>query len=75
MTVKELRAKTGLIQKEFATRFGIPVKTLQNWEQGWQDPPSYVVSMIERILELEDECKQLKEKLPKRRKKPSNEVE
>lgn len=61
MTVKELRAKTGLSQSRFADRFGIPIRSVQHWEQGRQDPPPYVVSMIERIIELEEECKRLKE--------------
>lgn len=53
MTVKELRTKTGLSQGKFAARFGVPVRTLQNWEQGHQVPPDYVVVMMERILDLE----------------------
>lgn len=53
MTVKELRAQTGLSQSQFAARFQIPVRTLQDWEQGHREPPSYVVAMIKRILELE----------------------
>lgn len=51
MTVKELRAKTGLSQSKFAARFGVPVRTLQNWEQGHQIPPDYVVAMMQEILE------------------------
>lgn len=50
MTVKELRAKTGLSQSQFAVRFGIPVRTLQEWEQGRQAPPSYVVAMMKELL-------------------------
>ena len=65
MTVKELRAKTGLSQSRFADRFKIPLRSVQHWEQGRQDPPPYVVSMIERILELEELCKQLNERLSK----------
>lgn len=61
MTIKELREKTGLSQSRFAARFGIPVRTVQQWEQGVYKPLPYVVSMIERIMELEEECKQLRE--------------
>lgn len=53
MSVKELRAKTGMSQSNFSARFGIPLRTLQHWEQGRQDPPPYVVAMIEQILNLE----------------------
>ena len=50
MKIKEIRMDTGLSQSKFANKFGIPVGTLQAWEQGRQEPPSYVVSMIETIL-------------------------
>lgn len=53
LTIKELRAQTGLSQSQFAAHFQIPVRTLQHWEQGRQEPPPYVVAMIERILESE----------------------
>ena len=32
MTIKEIRATTGLNQSEFAAHFGINVRALQNWE-------------------------------------------
>lgn len=64
MTVKELRAKTGLSQSQFAAHFGLPVRTLQDWEQGRREPPDYVVAMMERILELESGvCKTMIEAL------------
>lgn len=53
MTVKEMRAKTGLSQSKFATFLGIPVYNISNWEQGVHQPPEYVRGMIERILRLE----------------------
>jgi putative transcriptional regulator len=37
--VAKLRAELGLSQTEFATGFGVAVKTLQNWEQGRRVPP------------------------------------
>lgn len=66
MTVKELRAKTGLSQSKFAKHFDppIPLRTLQHWEQGRQEPPDYVLGMMERILELESGvCKTMIEAL------------
>lgn len=36
--VYEIRAAFGLSQAEFATRFGIALDTLQNWEQGRNRP-------------------------------------
>jgi putative transcriptional regulator len=53
--IRELRKSTGLSQSKFAARFGIPVRTLQQWEQGQSAPPEYVVRMMKYILLLEKE--------------------
>lgn len=53
ITVKELRIKTGMSQSQFATYFGVSVRSLQGWEQG-KKPPQGVVNMMARILELEN---------------------
>ncbi len=47
--VKELRAKIGLSQAEFATRFNISIKTLQKWEQGDTKPTGPAVSLLDII--------------------------
>ena len=52
--IKELRKETGLSQSKFAARFEIPVRTLQQWEQGQSAPPEYVVRMMAYILKLEE---------------------
>jgi putative transcriptional regulator len=36
--VRAVRRKTGLTQAEFARRFGFPLGTLRNWEQGIRTP-------------------------------------
>ncbi len=36
--VASIRRKTGLSQPAFASRIGIPVATLRNWEQGHRSP-------------------------------------
>ncbi len=36
--VKRLRWRLGLTQPEFADRFEIPIRTLQEWEQGRSEP-------------------------------------
>ena len=53
--IKLLRQKTGLSQSKFAARFEIPVRTLQQWEQGQSAPPEYVVRMMSYILLLEQQ--------------------
>ena len=48
--IYELRKGTGLTQKAFAERFGIPVSTLRKWEQGEASPPPYVIRLIASVL-------------------------
>ena len=52
--IKELRKKTGLSQSRFAAKFEIPVRTLQQWEQGISAPPEYLVRMMAYIMQLEE---------------------
>lgn len=51
MDIKKMRLQTGLSQSKFAAMFEIPVATLKDWEQGRRTPPSYVVNMIQMILQ------------------------
>lgn len=50
-TIKELREQTGLSQGNFAKLFGIPVKSIQNWEQGRTEAPDYLIAMMEELLD------------------------
>ena len=52
--IKELRKKTGLSQSKFSAKFGIPVRTLQQWEQGISAPPDYLIRMMAYIMLLEE---------------------
>ena len=53
VSVAEIRKTTGMSQSAFAKFFDIPVRTLQDWEQGRRVPPPYVPGMMLRILEHE----------------------
>ena len=53
--LKELRKDLGLSQAKFAERFGIPLRTLQDWEYGRREVRSYIVDMMYRIKGLEKE--------------------
>lgn len=57
MTIKEICEKYGYSQTGLAKRFGIPLRTIQNWAGGQRPAPSYVVGMMVEILELEKEGK------------------
>ncbi|MBQ3405672.1 MAG: helix-turn-helix domain-containing protein [Lachnospiraceae bacterium] len=61
MTIEEIRAMTGLSQGKFANRYGIPVRTLQNWEIGERKPPDYVLRLLLRCVEEDVTGKIIKE--------------
>ena len=52
--IKELRNELGLSQAKFAKKFGIPLRTLQDWEYEKRVPRQYVIYMICKIIELEN---------------------
>ena len=47
MDIRELRLQLGDTQNEFAERYHIPFRTIQNWETGQRKPPEYVMSLLE----------------------------
>lgn len=42
ITVREIVQHTGLSQTDFACRFAIPLRSVQNWVSGSRDCPPYV---------------------------------
>lgn len=55
--VKALRKQTGLSQQKFADRFGIPVRTVQNWEYGINEAPEYLLNLLEQVIKTEHESR------------------
>ena len=49
MTIKEIRALSGLSQGKFAEQYGIPVRTEQGWEAG-KSVPQYFLDLLERVV-------------------------
>ena len=47
MDIREMRRRLGNTQSEFAARYNIPFRTVQNWETGTRKPPEYIVSLLE----------------------------
>lgn len=50
MNIKELRAGTGLSQAKFSEKYGIPERTIQDWEAEKRTPPDYVIDMLAYII-------------------------
>jgi DNA-binding transcriptional regulator YiaG len=51
MTVKKLREQSRMTQAEFSEFLKIPIRTIQEWEQGRRTPPDYVVELIRYKVE------------------------
>lgn len=52
-SIREICKKYSLSQTALARRFGIPLRTVQDWHGGIHNPPEYVVDMIVKILDME----------------------
>lgn len=46
MTFKELRKESGMTQKAFSEYFGIPLRTIENWERGVNKCPQYLLDLM-----------------------------
>ena len=51
MDIREMRTKLGDTQSEFAKRYHIPFRTIQNWETGMRKPSEYILRLLERQVE------------------------
>ncbi len=49
--IREMRKRLGDTQSEFAARYNIPFRTIQNWESGTRKPPEYIISLLEHHVE------------------------
>lgn len=47
MNIREMRVLLGDTQSDFAARYNIPFRTIQNWESGVRTPPEYMISLLE----------------------------
>lgn len=50
VSISDLRSLIGLSRSEFSRRYGIPIRTMEDWEAGRRTPPEYVVSLLERVV-------------------------
>lgn len=53
MTIKELRTAAAMTQKAFSEYFGIPKRTIEDWEGNRRSCPAYVTDLIEYKLRKE----------------------
>ena len=53
--IKRMRSYLKMTQDEFSNAYGIPVRTLQQWESGRRNPPEYVINLLERAVKEDGE--------------------
>lgn len=53
MTFKELREASGMTKTQFAKYFGIPFRTIQDWELGNRKCNNYLMDLMEYKLKHE----------------------
>ncbi|WP_128426719.1 helix-turn-helix domain-containing protein [Gudongella oleilytica] len=51
--IKQARLKAGLSKKELSEKYRIPLRSIQQWEEGSRKPPEYVIDLLVRCLELD----------------------
>lgn len=51
MNIREMRKRLGDTQNEFAMRYNIPFRTIQNWETGVRKPPEYIMKLLEQRVQ------------------------
>lgn len=75
MRINELRNMLGITQSEFAARYNIPLRTVQNWETGKRIPPTYIIELLETRIKSDlinrktiklPKYSKIKKNLPKR---------
>lgn len=50
---KKVREQSGMTMKKFAECFGIPYRTIQNWEAGVNKCPEYLLKLMKFKLDQE----------------------
>ena len=55
--VKELREKMGMNRREFSDYYGIPYRTVQDWEAEKRERPEYLLRLMKYRAEVEDMMK------------------
>ena len=55
--VKELREKMGMNRREFSEYYGIPYRTVQDWEAEKREQPDYLLRLLKYQAEIESRVK------------------
>lgn len=59
--LRHIRELYGMKRSEFCEHFGIPLRSLQHWENGDRKPAPFMIFLIRKVYDLEQENKYLQE--------------
>lgn len=67
-SIRIARKAAGLTQQQLADRYGIPIRTVVDWDRGVRTPPEYVKNMLLRCLAIDFpiKCGVLSEREPQK---------
>ena len=51
--IRELRESTGMNRKEFCEYFGIPYRTVTEWERDNRHAPDYLIRLLAYYIKME----------------------
>ena len=54
MDIRELRKMTGMSQARFGEKYGIPKRTIEDWETEKRTAPEYVIEMLTKVVKMEE---------------------
>ena len=54
MTYNDIVTTYNVKNSQIAERYGIPMRTLQQWAKGTRVPPEWAVKLLERALEADE---------------------
>lgn len=52
---KNLRASLKLSQQALSDKYGIPLRTIQSWEEGFRLPPVWLQKMILEYIKIREQ--------------------
>lgn len=50
--IKQVRTEAGLTQREMSDALGIPLRTIQGWEEGTRTPAPWIEKLIVKELKI-----------------------
>lgn len=53
MTITEIREMLGISRAEYARRYHIPLRTVEDWEYGRRKPPVWLPYILERLAKMD----------------------